>query len=278
MHESTLGAVALCAIGAPAAAQEAMYTEAATMPSPGVSVVRTQLHFYRFDSDPKSDIERTDKYEWSTSLQYGLARAWSLRLETPLVWETDRLRGGRTDHDHGVSDLDATLKWRFYKQDTGGVDTLRAALMAGAYFASGDDKDFSSQSVNPHIGAVVTLVQGRFGFNLELAYQFNTGPGGIDNTEGGAGTADALRYNSAFLYRIFPNRYTSDSTGAWYATVELNGLYETNGDHDIRWAPGLMYEGQAFALEFMAQLPLWQHLDERPRLDFGFGIGLRVTF
>lgn len=278
MNRTMLTSAALCAWATPALAQEAMYTEAATMPSPHTAVVRSQLHFYRFGDDPKSDTDRTDRIEWNTGVQYGLARAVSLRLDVPVVWENSRSDGGATDHDRGVADLDATLKWRFFKEDTGGVDTLRAALMVGAYFASGDDKDFSSQSVNPHIGAVVTLVRGRHGFNQDLMYQFNTGPSGIDNTEGGIGPADALRYNTSYLFRIVPDRFTSDSTGAWYITAEVNGLYETSGDHEIRWSPGLMYEGQRFAVEFMAQFPLWHDLDERPALEFAVGMGVRVSF
>lgn len=274
-------AVAACAalgISPQVLAQEAMYTEAATMPSPGTSVYRTQLHFSRYGTPPDSDVEYSDKLEFTQSFQHGIVRDLSFRLDVSPVWEVEHLQDGGEDSDHGVSDIDAMLKWRFYKNDTGGIDTVRAALIAGAYIASGDDKDFSTQSVNPHIGAVVTIVRGRHGFNQDLSYQLNTGGSGFDNTEGGMGPADALRYNSAYLFRLYPDRFTSDSTGAWYVTVELNGLYETNGDHDLRWAPGFMYEGQLFAFEIMAQLPLWHHLDERPELDFAVGIGLRFTF
>ncbi|MBN8645390.1 MAG: hypothetical protein J0L61_09160 [Planctomycetes bacterium] len=270
--------VAIALMPASANAQEAMYTEAATMPSPGFFVYRTQFHFSRYGTDHHEGVENTDKYEFSHSLQYGLARALSFRVDVAPTWETEHLIAGGEDHDKGVSDIDLSLKWRFYKNDTGGVDTVRAALIGGAYVASGDDKDFSTQSVNPHLGAVVTIVKGRHGFNQDVHYQINTTGSGFDNTEGGMGPADAFRYNSAYLFRLFPEAYTSTSTGAWYATIELNGLYETNGDHDLRWAPGLMYEGQEFAFEIMAQLPLWDQLDERPELDFAVGVGLRFAF
>ncbi|MFM9957586.1 MAG: hypothetical protein ACKVZJ_05900 [Phycisphaerales bacterium] len=272
------GGACVCGCAGEALGQEAMYTEAATMPSPGVFVYRTQLHFSRYGTKPDSDVESVEKFEFNHSLQYGLARALSARLDFSPVWETEHKKGGGKDHDNGVADFDAMLKWRFYKSDTGGVDTLRAALIAGARFASGDDKDFSTQSVNPHVGAVVTLVRGRHGFNQEVDYTFNTGGSGIDNTEGGQGSADAFKYSSAYLFRLFPERFTSESTGAWYVTAELTGLIETNGDHDIRWSPGLMYEGQRFAFELMAQFPLWHDLDERPELDFAVGVGLRFTF
>lgn len=177
-----------------------------------------------------------------------------------------------------MSDIGLALKWRFFKEDTGGVDTLRAALIGGARVASGDDLDFSSQSVNPNIGAVVTLIRGRHGFNQDFIFQLNTGRAGVDNLGGGSGPAEAFRANTSYLYRVFPERYAADTKGAWYLTAEINTLYETNGDWDVRFSPGVMYEGWDFALELMAQVPVVQELDNRAELDFGVGIGLRFTF
>lgn len=273
-----LGALAAVSAGGAASAQEAMYTEAATMPSPGVFVLRPQVHYYQFGAEPDGSAASTDRLIWSTSLQVGIERALSLTLEVPVAWERIRLPDGSSDSDHGVEDLDAMLKWRFFKDDSGGVDTVRAALLVGARFASGDDRDFSSQSFNPHIGAVVTVVRGRHGFNQELSFQANTGGGGVDNLGGGAGPAEALRSNTAYLFRLFPQQYAADTKGAWYLTAELNTLYETNGDWDVRVSPGIMYEAWDFAFEVMAQLPAVQRLNNRAELDFGVGVGVRITF
>lgn len=274
-----LAAPCLLVIGlaqATSLAQEAMYTAAATMPSPGVTVFREQFHYFRYGSNPNTGSEHTDQYEFRSSIAYGLDRAWALSLEVPLEVR-DVVTGRDNDWDKGVEDLDLTLKYRIYKDDSGGIDTLRIALMAGINFASGDDSDFSSQSVNPHMGIVLTKVWGRHGFNQEFHYTFNTGGDASDNY-GGEGPDDAFRYNSAYLYRIAPEAYTSTTRGAWYVTAELNGLYETGGDHDLRFSPGLMYEGRRFAFELMAQLPLYQDVDERPELKFGVGMGVRFTF
>lgn len=258
-------------------AQEAMYTEAATMPGPGTFVLRQQFHYARFGSHPETDVKETDRYEWMTSLQAGLARGLSLQLDVPVEWRREEKRSGEADWDKGVEDLDLMLKARVLREDTGGVDTLRAALLAGIRFASGDDSDFSSQSVNPMIGGVITLVRGRHGFNQDLIYTFNTG-GTDDDNFGGEGTADALNYGSAYLYRIAPAAYTSETIGAWYVTAEINGIYETNGDNELRFAPGLMYEGRRWAFEAMLQLPLYDELDHRPELDIAGGFGLRFSF
>ncbi len=260
----------------PVLAQEAMYTAAATMPSPGVSVIREQIHYYRYGGNPNTGADHTDQAEFMTSWQYGLARGLSLSLDVPAVIR-NTVDNDTNDFDKGVEDLDLMLKYRVYQDDSGGIDTFRIALMGGVAFASGDDSDFSSQSVNPHIGVVATEVRGRHGFNQEIHYYFNTG-GDTDDNYGGEGPADALRLNVSYLYRIAPDFYRSTTTGAWYITAELNYLYETNSDHDLRLSPGLMYEGRRFAFELMSQFPVYQDVEERPKMVVGIGVGVRFTF
>lgn len=262
-----------------ASAQEAMYTAAATMPSPHTGVVREQFHYYRFGSNPNDASTETDVYELTSSLAYGLTRGLALFVDVPVEFENEHAPAGSPDGgwDKGIADIDAMLKYRFYKSDTGGVDTLRAALMAGASFASGDDHDFSSQSINPHAGVVATWVKGRHGLNGEFHFFWNTG-GTLKSNLGGEGPSDALRLNGSYLYRIHPAAYTADSKGAWYITSELNYLYESTADHDLRFSPGLMFEGWKFAFEIMAQLPLYQEVDHRPEMKFGIGIGVRIAF
>jgi len=266
-----------CAFVGSALAQEAMYTAAATMPAPGLYVLRQQGHLFSYGTRPGTNVKRTDVFESMTTLAVGLARDFSLNLDIPAAIKVEHRAGNDSDHDQGIEDLDLMLKWRFFKNDTGGVDTVRAALLAGAKVASGDDSDFSSQSVSPMLGGVITVVRGRHGFNQDLMFVLTTGGDERDNL-GGEGPADALRHNTAYLYRIDPAAYTSESVGAWYATIELNGLYETNGDYELRWSPGFMYEGRRWGAEIMAQLPLMHSLDHRPELDFAVGIGVRLLF
>lgn len=258
-------------------AQEAMNTQAATMPSKGTFVLREQLHVFAFGSHPTSGVESTTNTELSTSLAYGLARAFAVTLDVPVVFRTEERTGQPDDHDSGVSDLELMFKYRIYKHDSGGIDTLRIALLGGADFASGDDHDFSSTSINPNLGAVLTVVRGRWGFNQDFIYTFNTG-GDADSNYGGEGPDNALFFSTAGLYRIAPARFTPDSTSAWYLTAELNSIFETNGDLETRFSPGLMYEGQRFAFELMGQLPFYDDLDERAELDWGIGVGFRFAF
>ena len=272
----SLAALAACSLASSALAQEAMYTNAATMPSPGVSVIREQVHYYRYGGNPNTGADHTDQLEFLTSWQLGLDRALSLTLDVPIEFR-NTVDNDTDDRDKGVEDIDLMLKYRIYQDDSGGIDTFRIALMGGVSFASGDDHDFSTGSVNPAIGGVVTKVWGRHGFNQDVIYRFNTG-GDFASNMGGDGPDDALKFDTAYLFRIAPTEYTEHTTGAWYATAEINGLYETGGDTELRFSPGFMYEGREFVFQIMTQFPLWHDLKDRGELDVAIGIGVRLLF
>lgn len=255
-----------------ASGQEAMYTAAATMASPHTFILRAQPHYWSYGSNPEGGTSRTDQYVLDTSIQYGLARGWSATLDVPVSHTRESLEGGGTDHRDGLDQLDLSFKYRFYQNDSGGIDTVRAALIGGVHAAFEDQLH-----LDPHLGAVVTVVRGRHGFNQELSFRLTTG-GDEANNLGGEGPADAFTHNTSYLYRIAPAAYTSSTVGAWYVTIEANGLYETNGDYELRWSPGLMYEGRSFAFELMAQFPLYQDVEHRAELDWGIGFGFRFLY
>jgi hypothetical protein len=274
----TMAVAASLAMSAAAMGQESMYTQAATMPSPGAFSYRPGFHYFRYGADPvDANSDRTDKYEFMNSVSYGIVRNWAVTVDVPVVWENEKFNDGTSDSDKGVEDIEAMVKWRFYQSDSGTIDTIRAAALFGAHFASGDDDDFSSESVNPMIGGVITIVRGRHGFNQDLIYTWNTG-GTREANLGGEGPDEALAFNTSWVFRLYPDRFTSEHSGGLYSTLELNGLYETNGDTEIRLSPGLMWEDRKWTAELMMQLPLWEDVDERPTLEFGIGVGLRISF
>jgi hypothetical protein len=271
-------AVAAAALGAGhAGAQEVMHTEAATMPSVGTGVVRPQFHVYQYGTRPGSDEESVREYELLTRVSVGLAPAWAVSVDVPVRWTDTLLTDGSRVNDEGVGDIDLMFKCRVYRDDSDPISTLRAVVLAGAGVTSGDARPFASQSVNPKVGGALTLVRGRWGFNQDLIYTFNTG-GDREGNMGGDGPDDAVAYNSAVVYRIFPGQFTSETQGAWYVFAEMNGLYETNGDNELRFTPGVMYEGRRWSAEFVVQLPLADDLDHRPELDWAIGGGLRISF
>jgi hypothetical protein len=265
------------AIAPAALAQEAMYTQAATMPATGNTLLRQQFHVYESGYNPQTGDRGTRTFQSETGIQVGLDVGWSLTIKALAEQsKTDLpLPGGGSDTETDFSSVDVMAKYRFYMNNPGGVDTERAALMFGL---RADMED--SVNGDPHIGVVYTRVSGRHGFNVELHYTMTTG--GVedrrDNVLGGEGTADAFNYNFAYVFRVFPDAYTAESNGAWYVTAELNGLYETNGDNEIRFSPGLMFEGRRWGFELMAQLPVQNSLDHRPELDWAVGVGVRLLF
>lgn len=259
-------------------AQEAMYTQAATMPSPGTYVYRTQFHLWAYGSNPADGSKRTEKVESMNTLAIGLVRDWALNID--MTAEANRTEDGTTGEwksDKSIEEVDLMVKWRIYQNDRGGIDTERIALLGGVVFDNAQDDDLAGIAVSPHVGAVYTVVRGRHGFNQDLLFKLNTGGDNADNF-GGEGPSDAIFFNSAYVYRFYPSRFRPDSEGAWYITAEMNGLYETNGDIELRWSPGVMYEGRWYAFEVMMQLPLWNEVDHRAELDAGFGFGFRFTF
>lgn len=260
-----------------AQAQEAMDTQAPTMASPGTFILRPQFHYSAYGSDPTRGTSQTERYQVTVGLQYGIARDWSVDLRLPVVFQrdTDETTDAETS-DEGVEDLDLTVKYRFLKQDTGPLDTFRMAVFGGARVASGDSEEFSSGSVNPYLGITAMLIRGRHGFGQDLSYQLNTG--GAASNFGGMGDADALRYDTSYLFRLSPAEYSEDTYGSLYAVGVLSGLYETNGDHEVVASPGLMFEAREWAIELMLRLPAWQDVEERAELDWGLGVGVRLSF
>ncbi|TVQ52159.1 MAG: hypothetical protein EA377_10895 [Phycisphaerales bacterium] len=274
-------AVVVAALAAPsqyASAQEAINSPAATQPSRGTWVLRNQFRYLEARADPRSDAREFRQVTIWNSLAYGISSDLSASFELPVVHRSFRDgKGGPRKRDTGIADMNATLKWRIYQDDFGPIDTSRVSLLGGLQIRSGDS-EFTSDSYDPFVGAVWTYVHGRHGVNASGRYKFNTGGGTEFNLGGGDGSADALLYDASYLYRLDPETYTAESKGAWYAVVEFNGVYETNGDNELMIAPGIMYEARAWTVEASFQLPIWQELDHRPESRFGMVVGLRLQF
>lgn len=266
-------AVAVCAHDAHA--QEATNTPAATQPAKGKWYFRQKLQCLAMSDDPSPDDREVDRIVSTTSLTYGLRRDVSVSMSVPLEL-TSVSAAGATDRDAALGDVALMLKYRPIQIDLSAIDSVRFAVLGGVEVPSGDG-DASSDSFDPFAGVVFTAIIGRHGFNQSLVYKFNTG-GDEFSTLRGDGRDDALRFDSAYLFRLSPARYAADTTAATYLTVELNGLYETNGDTEVLLGPGILYEARSFALEASVSLPIARDVDERPRTDVLVTLGFRVLF
>lgn len=262
-----------------ARAQAPMNGESATQPSPGQVLLRPMFHYYRLEVDSPNPFVRgkLEAFDVETSLDVGLRHdvALSLRVPVELRRRSFSFLGG-TDDDEGVGDLTLLAKWRIWKADTNALDTARLSLLGGIDIRSGDDP-FTSDAYSPRLGLAYTQVFGRHGFNGSLGWTFTTG-GNDDPVFAGESTADVFRYDLAYLFRLAPAAYTAETEGAWYAIAQVDGTYETNGDHELLLAPGIMYEAKTWALEFSVQLPGWESLDHRPETEYVLQSGFRLTF
>jgi hypothetical protein len=278
-----LGACVLCALPSPAAqAQEALNMDAATQPSPGVIYLYERARYTRYGGsphepdpgEPRSD--RTNLLELDTTIMAGLTTNLALIATIPIERREDRASGESIDTDLGVADPELLFKYRLYKSDSGSLDTLRIAALIGAEVPSGDG-NFTSGSVDPIVGAALTMIRGRHGFNAAGRFKLNTG-GDASGNLGGDGPDDALRLDGSYLFRLAPGTWAADSDAALYAVAEINSLYETGGDTEILFAPGLLLEGRTWAGEIGARIPVYEDVDERPEVEWGFVVGVRFFF
>lgn len=275
-HGIALGLLA-CALPHPADAQEPPNAyESATQPGPGTFIYKPQWHYIHFGDDPARRLREADHLTLTNTLNFGLAPDWSLSLRVPLEQRWQTYRAGDHETSFGVGDFTTLAEWRIWRDDRGALDTQRLVLLGGMEWPSGQS-EFSSHSFDPLLGAAYTGVAGRHGANLSAVWKFTTA-GMRDPLLPGDSRADLLRYDAAYLYRLWPEEFSAETQGAWYAVIELNGLYETNGDHEAFIAPGLMYEARTWVVEFSVQLPAVQELDHRPESDVAVVLGLRFLF
>ncbi|MFK7959594.1 MAG: hypothetical protein AB8G96_03640 [Phycisphaerales bacterium] len=276
-HLLTVIACAAAAIAcmAPAAsAQEATNTPAATQPAVGALYLRQKFRLYQFGDDPEVGRTGAEKFTSTTSLTWGLRRDLSLTLDLPVEYTQDERA---TDRIHGTDfgDVGLSFKWRPVQHDLGPIDSVRLAFFGGTTAPTGGS--WTSESWDPFIGTVFTAILGRHGINQSFSWTFNTG----DRTTGilpGDGPEDALRFDTAYLYRIDPVAYAADTTSATYVTVEANGIWERNGDVEVLLSAGLLYEARSYALELSVGVPVISDVDHRPEVDLRITAGFRILF
>ena len=297
-----LGVVAL--FGCVTRAQQAIHTDAAVQPSAGHLLFREQFTFGSLGRDPTGFGHQVREYIATTDLTYGVTSHFALTAVIPVMWQSVDSsvvdHGGHGGHggggipfpfpfpepgtttahplgsDFGLDDVTVGFKWRLYERDFGPIDTLRFSLLGGVQTPTGEDA-YSSDSWDPIIGGVISYIEGRNGVNASLQWKFNTGKHPV-NLHAGMGEDDALFYNASYLFRLFPDAYSSTSRSATYLVMEANGVYETNGDNEILLGPGVMWEAKNLAIEFSIQGPVYQEIENRPKTNVTITVGVRFLF
>lgn len=268
---------ALLALGSPALAQQAILTTAPTLPSKGQVVTRHLLTFTSFDDG----AVQGEDVVFTNSIALGLTGNLGVQVDVPYRFrDVEGLTGGvGGDVDtSGLLDARASLKWRVWQDDFGPVDTARLALIGGVEAPTGADR-FSSDSVDPFLGASFMLIRGRHGLGASATWFFTTGA--ADDRAPllpGDTTADVLQVDAAYLVRIAPAVYGEAFEASWYGVLELSATLETNGDREAFLAPGLLYEAPRFAIEASVQIPVAQDLSHRPEREVIATVGVRLLF
>jgi hypothetical protein len=265
--------IALCALtfacSAPASAQEMLNMPSATAPSPGVWIPRVQARAYRFEQDQWL-------LEQSLRVEHGLARDVSMAADLPIL--QGFLNDPRpADGDAGLGDLELNLELRILREDLNAIDTVRAAVFAGAELPTGTG-GFGGDSVDPFAGAVVTAILGRHGFDAAARYTFVTGDGLFLPIFASDTPDDFVNADLGYAYRLYPEEYGEERVGAWYATLELNSTITMGGEYEVLLSPGLLLEAPNFALEFGLQLPIAEDRENAPEMRLGLLLGLRLIF
>ena len=264
--------LAVLLMTAAALAQEAPNTPAATRPADGQWYFRTRLQIESFDDDPRQVVDELSRVTFRNSIAVGFGSRWSAELMAPI--EAEARKGG--SDEFGMGDPMLTVKGRLWQRDLGPVDSLRFAVILGAELPSGHD-ELSSDSVDPVLGGVFTAIVGRHGVNAALRQKWNHGdlrPYAVP----GDSSADALFWDLAYLYRLSPELYAPETEAATYLTVELNGLHESNSDHETILRAGLLYEAREWAFECTAGMPLIEDVDARMEREWSVEIGFRWLF
>jgi hypothetical protein len=251
-------AVQLCGAllcGALLCGQEAIHTPAATQPGVGRVELREQLHWYHSDSAGAGGGTRIDELVLDSSLTLGVRQDLAIGLSLPSHLSlTDA--AGASDDDLELGDLQLVARCRLFRRDSGPIDTERASLILGVQC---DTASRGATSLRPDFA--------RDSFDAAVQATLST-----------SGDPSDFRYDGAWLYRLSPATFGPSIEAAWYLVAELNGRYQTNGDHEVLLAPGLLIEARRISFELSVQLPAYQDLAHRPELDYAVVVGMRFLF
>jgi len=262
--------------GSSATAQEVLYTPSATSPGKGIFATRHNVSFETLDGVRPDGAFGVDQYTIDNAIAYGIDADLTFMMHFPLTYRDFSEPATSNSETFGLEDMRAMFKYRFYQDDPGNIDTLRISAMGGIELPSYDD-GFSSESFDPFVGVALTMIEGRHGVGAHAMYKWNTGDDdyAIDFADG---SADAVRLDGSYLYRIDPVEYSLETTKSTYIMVELNNRYETNGDFETLLSPGILIEAQNWAAEIAVRVPIAQELDHRAELDWALTVGIRFTY
>ncbi|MCH8243457.1 MAG: transporter [Planctomycetes bacterium] len=268
IKQAVLAAAAVLASIASATAGP-INTDVAFTPRAGGGILR--LQYVYLEADGHGAVGQINASTFRSTLVYGATERVALFFSVPYQnrqIDVSPAAGGRFEDAHdGIGDMTALVKYRFWQRDSGTLETNRWAVLGGVSIRSGDS-DFTTDSYDPIIGTAWSRRANRTRWDADLLYRFGTGSGQFGH--------DAIRYDLAWSYRIYPAIYEPGQIASIDTVAELNGLYRTDGSHEVYLSPGLQLSGDGWVLETSLQLPIIREVDDdRAENDFRFVFGIR---
>lgn len=278
-----MAALAIAALAlATSARGQGINTNVALAVSEGEGIWRSQLRWIRATDDPSPLDREADRLVAPQTLVYGVTPKLTAFATLPILAHREIQAGGRTVlEDEAIGDLTLLGRYTFYQDDYAPLSTRRVAFLGGVKLPTGADR-FGTPSFDPLFGLVATGATNRHEVDADLLFTATTERQGVE-------TGDRLRYDVAYRYRLWPDRFRG-------RLVQLNGLVELNGtwtsvtEEDGRTlgdtggnvlfvSPGLQLITSRFVLEASLQLPLLQDL-RGPQLerDFVGVLSVRLPF
>ena len=244
--------------------------------SPGEDqyVYRTQLRFLQSHSSPGPTEANVNVLANLHVLAYGLSEKWTLFGLVPLIKRDGTVRpatpaGAFTEiQDFGVADMQFFAKYRFWTEDKA-AETTRWSVFGGLEVPT-YEKNISSDSWDPFIGAVRTFQSLDWGLDYDLGWKFNTGKDAF--------RADELFYDLAYTYVLLRGQTIEEEFWQLQSVFELNGSYLTDGSHLLFAAPGFQLVRQRIIVEASLQLPAIRDLKNSIEPDYVFAVGTRITW
>ena len=193
----------------------------------------------------------------------------------------------------GVGDLSLFVKYQLMQRDShrkttrmtfkGGLKLSTAGHQKtdrnGSPFPPG--LQLGTGSTDYSVGLIYTHSTGRLGINGDASYSFKTEANGFE-------FGDALNYNIAFGYRVYPSVYETYPSPYATAYLEANGQFNRknkangqivldSGGHTLFISPGLQFVPVgSLILEASLQIPVIQDLNgTQLGTDFALKAGIR---
>ncbi len=264
------------------AGAQGINTNVALAIAEGEGIIRSQLRYARATDDPSGMGRELDAVVLPQTLVYGLTPRLTAFATLPiLAHRSFRLGTGEVERDSAVGDLRLLGRYTVFADDYAPLATRRVALLGGMKFPTGAER-FGTPSFDPIVGVVGTWASHRHEIDLDTLYRIGTERHGFE-------AGDQLRYDVAYRYRLWPDRFGP-------RLLQLNGILELNGSwtgrsrddgktirdsggHVLFLSPGVQFVTSRLINEASLQLPVVQDLNG-PQLETEFigVLSVRIPF